>query len=198
MFGISAGAAALGGAVIGAGASIYGANKAAKGQQQAAQQASNTELAMYNQNRADLQPWRQAGATALGQLTSGTASAMPRRRIVDAPGPDMTTPGGEFNRDFTLADFQQDPGYQFRRQQGMRGLEGSAAARGGLFTGGTLSPEASRYLLGQMQPSAALQWLSSQPGSAGPPQERSSLPPAPRLSWSRRPVPARRPAFPSP
>ena len=32
----------------------------------------------------------------------------------------------------------QDPGYQFRLKEGMQGLERSAAARGGLLTGGTL------------------------------------------------------------
>jgi hypothetical protein len=32
----------------------------------------------------------------------------------------------------------QDPGYQFRLSEGMKGLERSAAARGGLLSGGTL------------------------------------------------------------
>jgi hypothetical protein len=46
-------------------------------------------------------------------------------------------PGGEFNRNFTLADFQKDPGYQFRMDQGQQALERSAAAGGGLLSGGT-------------------------------------------------------------
>jgi hypothetical protein len=36
---------------------------------------------------------------------------------------------------FDLADFQADPGYQFRQDEGMKALERSAAARGGLFSG---------------------------------------------------------------
>jgi hypothetical protein len=49
-----------------------------------------------------------------------------------------TAAGGEFNRDFSLADFQRDPGYQFRMDQGSNALQSSAAARGGLLNGGSL------------------------------------------------------------
>ena len=109
-------AAIAGSAVVGAVAS----NKAAKTQAQAADKASQISDDQFQQNRADYAPWREAGATALGQLSQGIA------------------PGGEYMQDFTAADFQRDPGYDFRLQQGMRGIEGSAAARGGLLSGGTL------------------------------------------------------------
>lgn len=45
---------------------------------------------------------------------------------------------GSLMRDFSLADFEQDPGYAFRVSEGMKALERSAAARGSLFGGGTL------------------------------------------------------------
>lgn len=45
---------------------------------------------------------------------------------------------GDLNRYFTLADFERDPGYQFRMDEGQRGGEASAAARGGLMSGGAL------------------------------------------------------------
>ena len=45
---------------------------------------------------------------------------------------------GEFMRDFSMADYEADPGYQFRRDEGLRGIEGSAASRGGLLSGATL------------------------------------------------------------
>ena len=45
---------------------------------------------------------------------------------------------GEFNRKFTLADFQQDPGYQFRLEQGLDAVQGSRAARGSMLSGSTL------------------------------------------------------------
>lgn len=49
-----------------------------------------------------------------------------------------TTAQGDFNRDFTASDFRVDPGYQFRLDEGMRGIENSAAARGGALSGANL------------------------------------------------------------
>jgi hypothetical protein len=43
-----------------------------------------------------------------------------------------------FNKPFTLADFQADPGYEFRRAEGQKGVENSASARGLTLSGGTL------------------------------------------------------------
>lgn len=107
-------------AVIGGVVASDSSRRAANAQKDAANQASQTELQQYNQNREDMAPWREAGANALGQLTTGTAQ------------------GGDFNRDFTLADFTKDPDYDFRQQQGQRGVEASAAARGGLLSGAAL------------------------------------------------------------
>ena len=112
-------AAVVGGAVIGGIATSSAAGDAADAQIQSTNASNQTQLEMFNQNRADLEPWRNAGKTALDQMTSGTA------------------PGGDFARSFTLADFNADPGYAFRRQQGQDALEHSAAARGGLLSGGT-------------------------------------------------------------
>jgi hypothetical protein len=119
MSGWVAGAIVVSG-VAGAVASSNAAGKAANAQRDAAQTASNTQLQMYNQTRDDQAPWRTAGGTAIGQLSAGTV------------------PGGEFNRNFTMADFNKDPGYQFRMDQGSQALQRSAAARGGLMNGGTL------------------------------------------------------------
>ena len=43
-----------------------------------------------------------------------------------------------------MSDFTRDPGYQFRQQEGQRGVENSAAARGGILSGGALKA-ISRY-----------------------------------------------------
>lgn len=109
-------AAIIGSAVVGG----VAANSAAKKGAKAADNATQAQLDQQNQTRADMAPWREAGGVALGQLTAGTVN------------------GGEFNRNFGMADFQADPGYQFRMSEGMRGIESSAAARGGLLNGGTL------------------------------------------------------------
>ena len=120
-------AAVLGAAVIGAGASIYSGSKAAKAQKNAANQSTALQQAQdaearrqYDLGRADLAPYRDQGVKSLAQLATGTAD------------------GGEFNRNFTLADFNKDPGYDFRQGEGMKGVERSAAARGGILSGGAL------------------------------------------------------------
>ena len=107
--------------------SITGANKQAK----AAQQAANTQAAaadrasqvqwdMYDQTRADLMPYADAGRTALSQL-------------MGEMGPD-----GYFNQTYTGQDIYSDPSYQFRLQQGQDAIQSSAAAKGGLLSGATL------------------------------------------------------------
>jgi hypothetical protein len=108
-------AAVIGGSLISANA----ASKAAGAQKDAANTASATELEMFNRTTELQKPWREAGMGALSQLTAGTAA------------------GGAFNRDFTMDDFAADPGLAFRLQQGQRAVESSAAARGGLLSGGT-------------------------------------------------------------
>lgn len=119
--------AIVGSAVVGAVASGAAAKKGA----QASKDASNAQLQaqsetnqmqwdMYEQNREDMQPWREAGVGALNQLTAGTV------------------PGGQFNRSFTLGDFNADPGYAFRQQEGQKAIDNSAAARGSSLSGATL------------------------------------------------------------
>lgn len=45
---------------------------------------------------------------------------------------------GSLTKQFTGADLASDPGYQFTRDQGMAGIQNTAAARGGLYSGATL------------------------------------------------------------
>lgn len=108
------------GSVVGGIFGSEASGNAADAQVAAANASSATQLQMYNQTREDQTPWRDAGKVALGQIGTGTKN------------------GGEFNRNFALSDFVKDPGYQFRMSEGMRGLQNSAAARGGLLNGGTL------------------------------------------------------------
>lgn len=123
------------GAVAGAAISSSGSKKAAQTQADAANAAQETQLEMFNRQVELQEPWRQAGIGALGDLTKGTAA------------------GGDFARDFTMADFQADPGYAFRLAQGQKALESSAAARGGLLSGGT-----GKALLGYGQEAASQEY----------------------------------------
>lgn len=110
-----AGAAIIGGG-LGLAGGIMGANaaeNAAALQADAANRATEMQWKMYEQQRADAEPWRQAGIRALSQMADPN-----------------------FMKSFSMADFQQDPGYAFRMQEGQKALERSAAAKGGLMSGG--------------------------------------------------------------
>jgi hypothetical protein len=113
-------------AVIGSTAvGLYSANKAAKTQSQAAGQAADISQQQYEQTREDQAPYREAGYNALANLQR-TAGNVP----------------GAFS--FGANDYQQDPGYAFRLSEGQKALDRSAAARGGLISGGALKA-AQRY-----------------------------------------------------
>lgn len=88
-----------------------GATNAADTQEQAAAQSIAALLGMYNQNRADLAPYREAGYGALGNLTN------------------LTTPGKQ------LDTAMLDPGYQFRYDEGMRQLENQLRGAGKFYSG---------------------------------------------------------------
>jgi hypothetical protein len=70
----------------------------------------------YDQTRSDFEPWRTTGVEALGQL-SGLAN---------------------FNPTPTAESVMAEPGYQFGLTQGRNVIEGSAAARGSLYSGQAL------------------------------------------------------------
>ena len=112
----------LGGAYLSGSA----AKDASREQAAAAAAAIAEQRRQYDLNREDLKPYREAGSTAIGQLSAGTAE------------------GGDFNRDFTLADFQKDPGYQFRMDEGVNAIQGANAATRGVQNGRTLA-ELIRY-----------------------------------------------------
>lgn len=126
-------AGSIGGAAIGA----HAAGKASDAQSQAAMYAADLQkkaadeaLAFQKQEYADQQknlaPWIKAGQGAVTSLSS------------------MLAPGGTLSQGWmgqfqapTNVTEQNDPGFQFRLQQGQQALERSAAARGNLLTGGT-------------------------------------------------------------
>jgi hypothetical protein len=70
------------------------------------------------------------------------ALVAPNREQFKLTGGDVNDPmfGKYATAEYTPEMFAkgQDPGYQFRLKEGMQGLERSAAARGGLLSGGTL------------------------------------------------------------
>jgi hypothetical protein len=103
--------AVVGSAVIGG----MAAGDAASTQAASADRAADLQYKQYEQTRQDQMPWMEAGKTALNKLIPLTDY-----------------------KNFSMSDFQADPGYSFRMSEGMKGLERSAAARGGLLSGSTL------------------------------------------------------------
>jgi len=88
---------------------------AARMSAQSSGEALALQRRMYEENAARQQPFLQAGQEALNKLI----------------------PLSNYQK-FGMDQFQQDPGYAFRMSEGMKGLERSAAARGGLLSGATL------------------------------------------------------------
>jgi len=126
---IVAGSSLLGG-IFGA----SGAKKAAKAQLQAAREANALQEKMFNQQVALQEPFRQAGLTTQSELMRQFGL-----------GGDATSAGyGNMLKDFSAQDFQADPGYAFRLQEGLKGLDRQAAARGGMISGAALKA-AERY-----------------------------------------------------
>jgi hypothetical protein len=113
--------AILGAAALGA----LSSNKAAKTQASAAGQAAELQKSQYEQTREDQAPYRTAGYNALAEMQR-TAGNVP----------------GAFK--FGNEAMYQDPGYAFRLSEGQKALDRSAAARGGLISGGALKA-ATRY-----------------------------------------------------
>jgi len=162
--------------------------KQGKRMENAANYSNLTQSQQYQQQRDDLEPWRQAGGNALGDLMAGFGHKAPelgenyglndqeiqlannyKMLLEKSPAandknsyfaktwgaelekltkkseeakrlatPTTTTEENYFNKDFSMADFEKDPGYAFRLAEGQKALERSAAARGGRNSGGTM------------------------------------------------------------
>lgn len=168
-----AGSAALG---------YLGSQNAADAQESAAAGGRALTERMYNQNRADLAPWRTGGASAnqnlLGLLGINNVDREQFRTKLLRPatagtpqqgwygdragGYRAATPGspaeygideeayqaalartsgpgfGSLMQNFTGADLQNEPGYQFGLDEGLQGIEQMGRARGMSDSGATM------------------------------------------------------------
>jgi hypothetical protein len=136
-----AAAGGIGGAAINAhaagkaaGAQTSAANYAADLQKQEADNALAFQEKQWDTQQKNLAPWLQSGKGALSNLTG----------LLKTPGQGLLTPWTSTFTAPTDVTEQNDPGYQFRLQQGEKALQNSAAARGDLLSGNTLTA-ASRY-----------------------------------------------------
>lgn len=161
-------AATLGGGLMASGA----AKSAANTQAQAARDAQAAQERMFEKQIALQEPFRQGGMAAQNRLLTllginpnagqpampsgpqrfqtpygaievpgmapGRAGVNAQGIVVDPNSPDF----GKYARDFSMADFEADPGYAFRLSEGQKAIERSAAARGGLQSGSALKAAA--------------------------------------------------------
>lgn len=138
------------------------AQQATAAQQQAAQQSIAAQQQAQQQAQANAQPWINAGSSALGQLGQLLGIAIPGTPSYSAAptggGAGMMTggPTGGFGgspagtQASVLQALQNTPGYQFSLQQGLQGVENSAAARGMQLSGATLK-DLNNYAQGTAQ-----------------------------------------------
>lgn len=123
-------AAIIGGvATIGSGViAASGAKSAANTQAQAARDANAAQERMFDKQNELQEPFRQAGLTAQQQIM----------QLLGIGGDSTAADYGSLAKPFGMDQFNADPGYAFRQAEGMKALERSAAARGGLLSGSTM------------------------------------------------------------
>jgi hypothetical protein len=96
------------------------ADRATAAAQEQSEQARSDQLKMYEQQRTDNAPYREAALPSIQNMANGLKD------------------GGEYSRSFGMADFDADPGRLYRLSQGEQGINRAAAARGGWNSGATL------------------------------------------------------------
>jgi hypothetical protein len=120
---------------VAAGAMGASASKSAARTQAASAEADRRlqQEQYYDQvNRQE--PFRQAGLQSTTEL----------QRQFGLAGDSASAGYGNLLRDFSTADFQADPGYAFRLQEGLKALDRTAAMRGKMMSGQALKA-AGRY-----------------------------------------------------
>jgi hypothetical protein len=136
MASIALGIAALLGTAGSVTSAVLGSNAAttaAGEQEQEEQQAIQLQQQMFEQEQGNIAPFLTAGQSSIAglvkQLQNGTFGAGSLPSVPTAPAP-FTQP--------TLAQAENEPGYQFALQQGLKGVAEEGAAGGGAVSGGTI------------------------------------------------------------
>lgn len=126
--------AAITAAVVTAGAAAYGAHQAGnagRAAQRGYDAASAEQARQFDLAREDTQWMRDIGRSAGNQLAS--LYGLRQSGEIDP----ATGTAAQIAPDYS--GFTDSPDYAFARDEGMRGIERSAAARGGLASGNTLA-----------------------------------------------------------
>jgi len=138
--GLTVGASIIGGGIAASGSrdaastQAGAAREGADVQAQSAREAQALQKQMFDIQRGGQEPFRQAGLAGQNRLME----------YLGLGGNAGAAGYGRYGRDFGMSDFQADPGYAFRLSEGQKALDRSAAARGGMISGGALRA-ATRY-----------------------------------------------------
>jgi hypothetical protein len=110
------------------------ASDAASTQAAAADRASQAALQQYYQTREDFTPYRDAGQQGLrlfqNALYGGGGEGTPNLLTLQGFAPNPVGVGARMTFQPTIAELEATPGYQFIRDQGLKSVQSSAAARG--------------------------------------------------------------------
>lgn len=151
--------AIIGGAAIGAVASVGSAAMAKDAAGDAADAQAKAARRASDQQREDMKPWMDAGKGALERLTAGLAD------------------GGEYAKKFTMEDATNSEAMKFAMSQGREAIENSAASRGGLLTTNTLH-DLGKFGAGvgaQYQNQAFNQWMREKESKLGADQSLAQV-----------------------
>ena len=143
------------------------AQQAGQMQADSSKYAADIAQKQFEQTRQDQMPWLNAGKSALGQLQNYVSNDKPYqdsygsmlKQGIAGLGSGNVSAGsvgtssfndtmrdgiqknyddGKYTGGLSLEQFEVDPSYQFRKSEGMDGLQSSAAAGGSLLSGAAL------------------------------------------------------------
>ena len=122
-------AVAIGGSavagLVGGSNQARASRRAADAQVQSAAESARLQREMFDRQVQLQEPFRQGGITSQNRIME----------LLGIGGDANVGDYGRYGRDFSMADFEGDPGYGFRLSEGNKALERSAAARGMVMSG---------------------------------------------------------------
>lgn len=114
--------------LIGGAQNREAASRASDTATRASESSQALQKQMFDKQLELSAPYREAGVTGQNRLME----------LLGLGGNAGAADYGKYGRDFSMADYQADPGYAFRLSEGMKQLGRNAAGRGGLISGQTM------------------------------------------------------------
>jgi hypothetical protein len=114
-----------GAGLLGANKQAKAAKKAANAQVESAAESARLQREMFDKQVALQEPFRQGGLAGQNRIME----------LMGIGGDANAADYGRYARDFSMDDYEADPGYAFRLSEGNKALERSAAARGMVLSG---------------------------------------------------------------